>query len=115
MTVPWRACADMSLGARVAGGPTPGPATLPNCEGGTDATRRPITDLGTGCYLQYRGGLYPNGENALSGAHLAAGLAAAARIAPLDVAGQPTAGGKDRLRRIGESDTNQGVLKHGVA
>src|SRR2546425_1110108 len=81
---------------------------------GTDATRRPITDLGTGCYLQYRGGLYPNGENALSGAHLAAGLAAAARIAPLDVAGQPSASGKYVLVSIGMSNTTQEFCNDGA-
>ncbi|HEX9603648.1 MAG TPA: hypothetical protein VF973_07825 [Myxococcales bacterium] len=114
MTVWLRACAGMTLGVLVAGCSSDGPAgTLPTCEGGTDATKRPITDLGTGCYLQYRGGLYPNGENALSGAHLAAGLAAAAQIAPLDVAGQPSASGKYVLVSIGMSNTTQEFCNDG--
>jgi hypothetical protein len=79
----------------------------PDCANGSDTTKVPLDDLGTGCYLQFRGGLYPEGLNALTGAHLAAGLAAAAQIAPLDVNGQPSAAGKYVLVSIGMSNTTQ--------
>lgn len=78
-----------------------------NCASGADTTKVPLNDLGNGCYLQFRGGLYPNGANALTGAHLTAGVAAAALVAPLDVNGQPNAGGKYVLLSIGMSNTTQ--------
>lgn len=80
---------------------------LTSCANRSDTTKVPVNDLGTGCYLVYRGGLYPGGVNALSGAHLAAGLAAAAQIVPLDVNGQPAANGKYVLISVGMSNTTQ--------
>lgn len=85
-----------------------GVASTPiSCVGGSDTTKVPINDLADACYLEYRAGLYPDGENALSGVHLSAGLAAAAQIAPLDVNGQPSASGKYVLVSIGMSNTTQ--------
>lgn len=83
---------------------TPGPVS---CAGGAGSTKVAITDLATGCYLEYRGGLYPNGTNELSGAHLAAGRAAAARIVPLDVNGAPSTLGKYVMLSVGMSNTTQ--------
>lgn len=78
-----------------------------SCNGGTSTTRVAITDLTAGCYLESRGGLYPNGTNELSDAHLAAGRAAAAQIVPLDVNGAPSTSGKYVLLSVGMSNTTQ--------
>ena len=44
----------------------------------------PLPDLGKGTYKGETGGLYPGGENTPPAAHRKAGMAAAARIAPID-------------------------------
>src|SRR5438477_8665256 len=70
------------------------------------ASSTPINDLGTGLYLgQYQGGLYPGGSNGMPSAHSATGLARAAGVQPLDVNGNPSAGGKSILVSIGMSNT----------
>ncbi|MEX2153809.1 MAG: hypothetical protein WD825_10765 [Gemmatimonadaceae bacterium] len=94
-------------------GNTTNPAPV-SCVGGTDATRIPINDLGQSCYLEFRGGLYLEGSNVLSGAHLEAGRAAAAQIRPLDVNGQPSASGKYVLLSIGMSNTTQEFCNDGA-
>src|SRR5437879_5702094 len=83
------------------------PRTTPIAEscGGSDTAKVPITDLGSGCYLKYRGGLYPDGTNELSGALLGAGRAAAAQVVPLDTNGKPSAGGKYVMLSVGMSNT----------
>jgi hypothetical protein len=82
--------------------------------GGSDTTKVPVNDLGTGCYLQYGGGLYPDGANELSGAHLLAGRAAAAQVVPLDVNGAPSLNGKYVLVSIGMSNTTQEFCNDGA-
>jgi hypothetical protein len=82
-------------------------APIASCAAGTDTTKVPLNDLGAGCYLQFRGGLYPDGLNSMPAAHLAAGRAAAAAIAPLDRNGQPSAAGRYVLVSIGMSNTTQ--------
>lgn len=72
----------------------------------TSEVRVALTDLGTGCYLSFSGGLYPDASNTLSGAHLDGGIAAARRITPLDVNGVPSARGKYVLLSIGMSNTS---------
>ncbi len=68
----------------------------------------PISDLGTGLYLnQYPGGLYPNGSNAVPAPHAALGAARAANVAPLNVLGQPDPAGKFVFLSIGMSNTSQ--------
>ncbi|MDZ7343351.1 MAG: T9SS type A sorting domain-containing protein, partial [candidate division KSB1 bacterium] len=63
-----------------------------------------LTDLRTGTYQGYAGGLYPNGSNFLPGAHKAAGLLAAAQIRPLNQAGSVDfLNGKIGLIAIGPS------------
>ena len=57
----------------------------------------PLPDLGKGTYKGETGGLYPGGENTPPAAHLKAGLAAAAKIAPID--------GKIVLLSLGMSNT----------
>lgn len=44
----------------------------------------PLPDLGKGTYKEETGGLYPGGENTPPAAHMKAGRAAAAKIAPID-------------------------------
>lgn len=85
-----------------------------SCAGRNDATRVPLTELGAGCYLEFRGGLYPDGGNAPAGAHLAAGRAAAAQVAPLDVNGAPSASGRYVLVSIGMSNTTQEFCNDGA-
>jgi len=90
-----------------------GGSTAPNedlavsCAGKTDATKVLINDLGAGCYLSFQGGLYPGGSNQLPTSHLGAGVAAAARIQPLNVNGGPDPTGKFVLLSIGMSNTTQ--------
>ena len=64
----------------------------------------PITDLGTGYYRGYQGGLYPGGQNQRSGAHLSQTLSQAAQIQPLNSNGQPAANGKVVLIGVGASN-----------
>ncbi|HEX9415629.1 MAG TPA: hypothetical protein VF895_02850 [Gaiellaceae bacterium] len=65
----------------------------------------PLTDLKTGRYLDYQGGLYPGGKNAPSKAYLKQGLAQARLVRPRDASGKPAAGGKVVLLSIGMSNT----------
>ncbi len=64
----------------------------------------PITDLGTGYYRGYQGGLYPGGQNQRSGAHSSQALSQAAQIQPLNSNGQPAANGKVVLIGVGASN-----------
>jgi len=64
----------------------------------------PITDLGTGYYRGYQGGLYPGGQNQRSGAHLSLALSQSAQIQPLNNNGQPAANGKVVLIGVGASN-----------
>ncbi len=71
-------------------------------------TVKPLTELGTGRYRGYMGGLYPDGLNALPASHLDAGLRAAGEIIPRDTAGRidPIAG-NIVLLSVGMSNTTQ--------
>ena len=69
--------------------------------------RIPLDELGAGTYKGFAGGLYPGGTNTATGAHLAAGIARAQSIVPLDTAGIPNAAGKIALLSIGMSNTTQ--------
>src|ERR1700694_279601 len=93
--------------------PTPTPTATPVPSG-----KIPLSDLGTGMYLGFQGGLYANGSNAVPSAQDAAGLARASLVQPLDVNGSPSAGGKIVMMSIGMSNTNDewcGVANHGGA
>lgn len=95
------ALAPMILGAVACGG-----SDTPTGSGTAhDTIRVALTDLATGSYLGFRGGLYPDGRNDPSSAHAAAGSAAAARIQPLDANGKPSLGGRIVLLSIGMSNT----------
>ena len=69
--------------------------------------RVPLSDLGTGTYKGFTGGLYPAGSNVEPEAHAAVGRARAQSIVPRDTAGTPNAGGKIVLLSIGMSNTTQ--------
>ncbi len=98
------ACPGLLLGC-AGGGPTPpgGDGTSPP----PAAQRVPLNDLGSGTYLDFPGGLYPNGSNDPPAAHTAAGLARAGAIRPLDPAGNPDPNGSYILLSIGMSNTTQ--------
>ncbi|HJQ97633.1 MAG TPA: hypothetical protein VJ826_04915 [Candidatus Polarisedimenticolaceae bacterium] len=65
----------------------------------------PITDLGTGTYLGFQGGLYPGGLNEPPPAHQRAAIARAAEIVPRNAAGDPAAGGLIGMIAVGMSNT----------
>lgn len=67
----------------------------------------PLTDLGAGLYEGVPGGLYPGGRNDPPPAHLAAGLALARTIGPLDAVGRPSPTGRYAFVSIGMSNTTQ--------
>jgi len=88
-------------------------ATLAACGGsyptdpGPGDQKIPISDMTPAqSYLGYAGGLYPGG-NTIPAAHLAAGIARARAIQPLDVNGNPSPSGKYALVSIGMSNTTQ--------
>jgi hypothetical protein len=62
-----------------------------------------LTDLGTGTYLGYEGGLYPNGANTRPAAIDSYGVGLAESIQPLNSSGQPDPSGKYVLLALGES------------
>lgn len=62
-----------------------------------------LTDLGTGTYQGYEGGLYPNGSNVRPAAIDAYGVGLADAIQPLDSSGNPSPTGKYVLLALGES------------
>jgi hypothetical protein len=66
----------------------------------------PLTDLGTGTYKGYEGGLYPGGKNVPPSAHLRAGLKIAQTIVPLDANGGKAQDGKIVFLSIGFSNTS---------
>jgi hypothetical protein len=72
-----------------------------------DSARVPLTDLGTGTYLGFQGGLYPGGLNDMPSAHALRGAAAARQIQPLDVNGRADPSGAVVLLSIGMSNTTQ--------
>jgi hypothetical protein len=67
----------------------------------------PISDLGTGTFNGWTGGLYPGGSNYMPSAHKQAGLAMAAQVQCLDTAGNPNSNGKMVWLSIGMSNTTQ--------
>jgi len=66
----------------------------------------PLTELGSGTYQGFQGGLYPGGTNVRPAAFEAAGQSAAAQIAPLNGSGAPDPNGWIVLLSIGMSNTS---------
>lgn len=79
------------------------PAAGANCAG-TSTGRIPLTDLGSGTYQGYTGGLYPGGSNVRPPAHDEAGIAIGQSIDRLDTSGVPGPGGRIVLLSIGMSN-----------
>lgn len=77
------------------------------------AARMPLTELGTGTYKGFSGGLYPAGANTEPAAHAAAGVTRAHNIVPLDTAGAPASGGKIVVLSIGMFNTTQEFCSSG--
>jgi hypothetical protein len=69
----------------------------------TDTPLVAITDLGTGFFESYEGGLYPNGSNVRPTAQDSYGVSLAQGIQPLDSNGNPSPTGKYVLLAVGES------------
>lgn len=68
----------------------------------------PLTELGTGMYKGFEGGLYPAGSNERPAVHDAAGRVFAGEIMPLNSAGKSDpAAGSIVLLSIGMSNTTQ--------
>jgi hypothetical protein len=85
---------------------TPTGATCNNIDWdivGTSTPIVPIDVLGTGTYLGYQAGLYPNGSNADPSDHDSFGVGLAQQIQPLDANGNPDPNGKEVLLLFGES------------
>lgn len=90
-----------SVSAGCGGSPNPG-------GGGENPPRMlPLSDLASGTYLGFSGGLYPNGSNTLPSRHASVGFARANTIQPFDVNGNPSPSGKYVLLSIGMSNTTQ--------
>jgi hypothetical protein len=70
---------------------------------GTTTPIEALTDLGTGTYDGYEGGLYPSGSNVDPSPHYTDGLAFADGIGPLNSSGVSDPDGKYVLLAIGES------------
>ena len=78
-------------------------ALASNCTG-TSIGLIPLTDLGTGTYKGFEGGLYPGGSNHRPFHHDSAGIAIANAMVPLDTLGNPSGTGRVVLISIGMSN-----------
>jgi hypothetical protein len=67
----------------------------------------PLTDLGSGHYLGFAGGLYPNGKNSRPSSYEDAGVALGATVQPLDRDGKPSTSGKIVMISIGMSNASR--------
>jgi hypothetical protein len=67
----------------------------------------PLTQVRSGTYLGFEGGLYPGGANEPPPDHVSSGRVALRRIEPLNRDGRPSASGKIVLVSVGMSNTTQ--------
>jgi len=67
----------------------------------------PLTDLGTGTFHGFIGGLYENGQNMPGAAHATLLKERSARIMPLDTEGKPSPSGRIVIAGIGASVCRQ--------
>ncbi|MBG9375340.1 hypothetical protein I5907_03790 [Panacibacter sp. DH6] len=77
-------------------------ATVSNLEF-TDTVKVPLTDLATGTYYGFTGGLYPDGENTPSGQYATDLDSVSASVVPLDANGNYSPSGKIGFISIGAS------------
>jgi len=99
---------DVLVGIRTGQSDAPGNRRDPGVPVSPDVSGLiPLTELGTGLYGGFAGGLYPDGHNVRPDAHEAAGLAIARAVKPLNAAGQPDEDGRIVLLSIGMSNTSQ--------
>ena len=80
------------------------PQPVPNCDR-TSVGFVPLTDLGTGTYQGFTGGLYPNGSNQPPAAYAREGAAYAQKVLPRNQQGQPDPEGTVALLSFGMSNT----------
>lgn len=67
----------------------------------------PLTDLGSGMFHKYQGGLYPGGANQPPAGYLSLGLSYVQMIQPRNSSGQPAATGQIVLLSVGMSNATQ--------
>ena len=86
-----------------------GHAATPPTGGGCRAPLQlvALTDLGSGLYHGFQGGLYPGGKNTPPARYLAKGRAAAAHVIPRGPAGRPSPNGRIVLLSIGMSNAEE--------
>lgn len=94
------------LGAACGGGSGDSGGT-PAGGGAPPAALVALTDLASGTYLGFPGGLYPGGSNQVPAQHNTVGLGRATSVQPLDASGNPSPAGKYVLLSIGMSNTTQ--------
>ena len=75
--------------------------------GGTSIGLIPLTELGTGTYQGFPGGLYPDGKNVRPVVHEEAGLEQSLLVVPRKPNGKPKNKGRIVLLSIGMSNTTQ--------
>ena len=71
----------------------------------------PLTDLGSGEYLSFAGGLYPKGENSRPSSYERAGVTLSGTVEALDRNGKPSNLGKIVMVSIGMSNTSHEFLQ----
>lgn len=94
-------------GLKLAGAAAPGKPGGDPPEKFDTAGLKPLTELRTGKYREFEGGLYPGGSNKRPGDHETSGLALSKTIVPLGSDGKPQANGRIVLLSIGMSNTSQ--------
>jgi hypothetical protein len=78
---------------------------VPAGAGGPSTGHTPLSELGTGLYQGFQGGLYPGGTNTPPAAHAAAAMSFAQQIVPRSASGQPDPNGWIVMIAIGMSNT----------
>lgn len=82
------------------------PTATANVSSSIDSLAVPLNDLGSGTYLGFEGGLYPEGSNSMPAKHAEEGLERARAIQPLNRDGQAHPDGRYVFLSIGMSNTS---------